>query len=225
MEFILTFINMKKLLLLATISLVFISCKKESLTANGNMTTETRTLAAFTSLHNSGSTAVHVNYGNEYKVELRGSSNLIPYFKTTVSNGMLEVGYERVSVNHDDIEVIVTMPTLGHISLSGSSKVDINGVFPVFDFLKIDISGSGGVWMKTPNTANNVAIDISGSGIADLEKLTSKNAEASISGSGDTRIVVQERLKASISGSGQVYYSGNPIVDARISGSGKVIKF
>ncbi len=225
MKTVLTFINKKTLLWLATFLLLLGSCKKDNLTANGNMTTETRDLKAFASLHNSGSTHVHIVYGNTYKVELKGSSNLIPYFKTTVSNGKLEVGYERASVRHDDVEVTVTMPTVGRISLSGSSRVDLHGAFPLIDFLSVDISGSAVVLLKEAVAANSVTIDISGSGSVDFEKLNCKNAEASLSGSGDARLTVQDKLKANISGSGKVYYTGNPIIEAHVSGSGKVIKF
>lgn len=225
MKSVLTFINNKIVLLLATLLIVLSSCKKEFLSANGNMTTETRNPGVFTKLHNSGSTPVHIVYGDAYKVEVKGSSNLIPYFRTSVSNGKLEVGYQRASVRHDDIEVTVTMPTIALISLSGSSNVDLSGSFPRIDFLNVDISGSASVEMRSNGTANNVDIDISGSGSVNLEKLSSKNAEASISGSGDARIAVQEKLKASISGSGKVYYTGSPLVDSHISGSGKLIKF
>lgn len=225
MKYVLTFINSKTCLLLATIAIFLSSCKKDFLSANGNMTTETRNPGIFTKLHTSGSTPVHVVYGNEYKVEVRGSTNLIPYFKTSVSNGKLEVGYERASVRQDDVEVMVTMPTIALISLSGSSKVDLNGNFPQIDFLDVDISGSAEVMMKSNAAANQVAVAISGSGLVNLEKLLAKNAEVEISGSGDARIAVQDRLKASMSGSGNVYYTGSPLVDSRSSGSGKLIKF
>ncbi len=225
MKSVLTFINTKGLLWLATFSILLGSCKKDNLTANGNMTAVTRDLAVFASLHNSGSTPVHIVYGSTYKVELKGSSNLIPYFKTTVSNGKLEVGYERASVRHDDVEVTVTMPTVSRISLSGNSRVDLSGAFPLIDFLSVDISGSAVVLMKEAAAANKVDIDISGSGSVDFEKLNCQNAKVSLSGSGDARVTVQDKLKANISGNGKVYYAGNPVVEANVSGSGKVIKF
>lgn len=225
MKMVLTFINRKTVLGLATIMFFLGSCKKDNLTANGDMTTVTRNLAAFASLHSSGSTPIHIVYGNTYKVEVKGSSNLIPYFKTVVSNGKLEVGYERASVRHDDVEVTVTMPTVSRISLSGSSQVDLGGNFPLIDFLNVDISGSAVVLLKESAAANNVTIDISGSGSVDFEKLSCKNVEASLSGNGNARLTVRDKLKASVSGSGIVYYAGNPVVEAHVSGTGKVIKF
>ena len=216
---------MKALITIATIFLLFASCKKDRLTANGDMKTETRNLGTFTGVRASGSNDIHISYGSQYKVELRGSSNLIPYFKTNVVNNKLVLNYGNASVWRDDLEVYVTLPMLKNINLSGSSEVDVNGNFPLINFFNVDISGSGEVKVNNFLAAEELDITVSGSGSADLEKLNSKRADASISGSGDVRVRVEDRLKASISGSGKVYYTGSPVVESNISGSGKLIKF
>lgn len=216
---------MKGLITVATIFLLFISCKKDRLTANGDMKTETRNPGTFTGVRSSGSNAIHISYGNECKVELKGSSNLIPYFKTEVVGSRLELSYKNASVWRDDLEIYVTLPIIKSINLSGSSEVDVNGNFPLLAFLNVDISGSGEVKVTNAMTADEIDVTVSGSGEVDLERLSSRFADASISGSGDVRVKVTERLKASISGSGKVYYTGNPVVQSNISGSGKLIKF
>lgn len=215
---------MKHFILLALAAIIFTSCSKERLTASGDKTTETRNPGHFTGINGSGSNNVHVSYGTEYKVILKGSDNLIPHFRTEVMSNILYLKYERVNVHRDDIEIFVTLPFINYVTLSGSGEIGLKGQFPAVETFKVNISGSGEVDIDDSFAANEVSVNISGSGEADLEKLEAKKADIDISGSGDAKIKVTENLKARISGSGKIYYSGNPAIDSKISGSGKVIK-
>lgn len=215
---------MKVLILLTLISVLFIGCSKERLTASGDKTIEIRFPGEFTGLNTSGSNPVHITYGTTFKIELKGSGNLLPYFKTRNMSSTLYLGYEKESVQHDDVEVFVTMPVIKKLAISGKSTVNIERTFPATDYFRLSISGSGRVLIKDAFEADEVLIDISGNGRADLQKISSKEADVNISGKGDASVKVQDILKARISGSGNVYYTGDPEVDAKLSGSGKVIK-
>lgn len=215
---------MRFLLLITCVNILFIGCSKDRLTASGDKTTDIRFPGEFTGINTSGSTPVKITYGTEFKVELKGSDNLIPYFKTNIINGTLYLGYENASVQHDDIEVFVTLPVFRKAALSGSGKIHIEGNFPSINELKISISGSGDVLVKDSFEATKIFVNISGSGKADLLKVIAENADVDISGSGNTSLTIQNKLRVEISGSGKVYYNGSPDVDADISGSGKVIK-
>ena len=201
------------------------ACKKDRLTANGNITSETRDVAQFTGISSSGATEVKVTYGTTFNVVVKGSSNLIPQFTTRVVNNVLYLGFEHVNVHRDDIEVELTMPSIQRVSVSGSGEIDIKGSFPAQQSLSVDISGSAEVEVENPMLVERVNVEISGSGDADLEEVTAKQADANISGSGNVKFQVSDHLKAKISGSGKVYYRGNPTVQQDISGSGKLIKF
>lgn len=203
----------------------FSACKKDRLTGNGNLISETRNLGQFTGISSSGATPIEVKYGIEFSVVVKGSSNIVPHYTTRIVNNVLHIGFERVNVSRDDVEVILTMPTLSKIDLSGSTEVEIEGGFPAIANLNVSISGSGKVEADNAMQIDNVKVDISGSGVVAFEAVTSKTADADISGSGSLRLQVQDRIKAKISGSGKVYYKGNPIIQQDISGSGKLIKF
>ena len=216
---------MKPTLFIAIISLFFFSCTKERLVADGNIITQVRNPGTFSGVHSSGSNPIKIIYGSEYKVEIKGSGNLIPRYKTTIHNGTLNLGYEFVNVHRDDIEVLVTMPEIKNVSMSGSGKLDISGDFPDQSLFRLTISGSSKTNINDIFLAQEVNVNISGSGDANLEKILSERADVKISGSGDVRLSVLNNLNVTISGSGKVYYTGNAIVDSRISGSGRVIKF
>lgn len=216
---------MKKIITLMFISIFLMSCTKEKLTASGDKITETRTPGNFNGVNINGSRTIYVNYGTEYKVEIKGSKNLIPFFKTSIINDVLYLSYEKVNVFHDDLEIMVTLPEIKNAALSGNGKILISGDFPLVDKLKASASGSGEIRADSPFEVNDLLINISGSGKINLEKIVAKDADVDISGSGDARINITEELKARISGSGKLYYSGNPEIDSSISGSGKLIKF
>lgn len=216
---------MRTILFIAIISLLSISCTKDRLTADGNKITEVRQPGNFTGVHSSGANPITITYGAETKIELKGSANLIPRYKTEIRNGVVNLEYEHVNVQNDDIEVFVTLPALKKVSMSGSGKVSISGAFPNTDIFRLSISGSSKTTVNDTFSADEVNVDVSGSGNADLEKITAKKGDVTISGSGDVRTTVENSLKARISGSGKIYYTGNAQVDSQISGSGKVIKF
>lgn len=210
---------------LFAISILFSSCLKERLEGNGNVVTEVRSLSNFSGVVNSGSKRIHVSYGPEYKVELRGSSNLIPAYRSRITNGDLSLYYDQVNVRYDDIEVYVTMPAIRRANLSGSGKISINGNFPSQDFFESRISGSGDIQVNGGFDVNDLDVTVSGSGRADLLNIESRRAEVFISGSGDVKVNVRDHLKAKISGSGRAYYTGNPTIETDISGSGKVVRY
>lgn len=216
---------MKHLTLIIISIFMLSSCKKDRLTANGDRITETRPLNEFNKLRISGANRVSVSYGNEYKVVLKGSSNLIPYFKTTLDGKSLNLSYKNANVNHDDIEIFVTMPLINGASLSGSGGLNIDGSFTSISEFDLSISGSGDVSVNPELMINKLNVKISGSGKAFLQKAVTKETDIDISGSGDVHLQVSDYLKARISGSGDVYYKGNPQLDSRISGSGKLIQF
>lgn len=216
---------MRTILIVALISIISFSCTKDRLSADGNIMTEIRNPGTFTGVYSSGANPITITYGTEYKVEIKGSGNLIPRYKTQIFNGTLNLGYEFVRIGKDDIEVFVTMPVVNHASMSGSGKLNINGIFPVQNQFRLTISGSSDTKVNGVMLADDVNVNISGSGDADLQNIQAKTGDVRISGSGDARLSVQNMLKARISGSGKVFYTGNATVDSEVSGSGTVVKF
>lgn len=212
-------------IVLALIAIINLSaCKKDRLTANGNIISETRDIAQFTGINSSGATPIKVNQGTAFKVVVSGSSNIVPHYTTRVVNNVLYLSFENINVHRDDVEVELTMPSINKIDLSGSGEVKVKGNFPSQSRLLVSISGSAQVDIANAMQAGQVDVEISGSGKAYLEEVEAQQVEADISGSGIARFQVSDRLKAKISGSGIVYYRGNPIIQQDISGSGKIIK-
>src|SRR6476469_497303 len=123
------------------LAVIFLSsCLKERIEGNGHIVSEVRSLSNFTGVENHGSKHIHIAYGADYKVELRGSSNLISIYETEIMNGTLYPHFRNVNVRHDDIEVYITMPAIKRVRLSGSGNISIHGNFPAQDYFEGRIS-------------------------------------------------------------------------------------
>lgn len=213
----------KKLLGISLI-LFICACSKERINADGNQITEIRQTQNFKSVSVAGSSQVSITYGTNFKVELKGSSNLIANFTTRVVNNELLLKYEKVNVDQDDISVYITMPALEQIRTSGSAGFELFGIFPQQENFRVYISGSGNVNVSGELASTNLHGEIAGSGNANLEKIASKKSELEISGSGNFRTRTEETLKVKINGSGNVYYFGNPVLESSLIGAGKLVK-
>ncbi len=205
----------------ATLSLL--SCSKERISGNGSTITETRAINNFTAITASGSTNVYINQGVAFKVEVKGYSNLLPYYETKLVNNTLQLGYKQnVNVKNDNTEVFITLPVLNGLSLFGSGNITTSGAFGGNTDFTANIAGSGNINFSS-GTTQNFTSKIEGSGNIYALNLVADKADATISGSGNTEITANNQLKVKITGSGNVYYRGTPVITTNITGSGAVI--
>ncbi|MBK7882984.1 MAG: DUF2807 domain-containing protein [Chitinophagaceae bacterium] len=202
---------------------IFIGCNKERVTGSGAILTEQRGLNGFNTIYISGSTNVYVTKGLNYKVEVKGYENLLPYFEAEIDNNTLQLGYKNnVNVKNDNVEVFVTLPELKGLSLSGSGNITTTGNFEGNSSFQTNISGSGNIKFSE-GTTKNYTSSITGSGNIKAFGLAAEHADISISGSGNNEVNATGKLKVKISGSGNVYYKNTPAITTTISGSGAVI--
>ncbi len=208
---------------------------------SGNVVKQSRDISGFTKLDVEGSVTVLLRSGNDFKVEVETDDNIVPYVETRKEGESLVISLKENTSFHNavGINVLIQVPSLKEIDLSGSGAVEGTGQFYDPDKLKLSATGSGNITMniKSPEVGVDIAgsgtirlggetrdldIDIGGSGDYLGEGLKSENAKVSIGGSGTAKVFASISLKASIAGSGGVYYKGNPNVTKDIAGSGEV---
>lgn len=203
--------------------LVLSSCTKDHIRGGGPKDTVTRNVANFTNVSGSGNSNVFITQGAEFKVEVKGYSNLLPYFETEVINNELQLGYrDNISVKNDNIEVFITMPFLTGVKLSGSGEIKTNGNFSGNTRFEAFIAGSGNI-IIAQGSAKQFFASIAGSGSINAINMVAEKAEVHSTGSGNTEITATQELKVRISGSGNVYYKGSPQITTEIAGSGNVL--
>lgn len=210
----------------AMISVMFmlLSCSKEKINGGGPVVTESRSVSGFTAISAEGSSRVTITQGNTFRVDVKGYSNLIPYYETRLVNNMLHLGYKPgVNVKDDNIEVFITLPVLDGIHLSGSGDIRTNGAFNGNNLFEASIAGSGNIYFSS-GTTQQFNSTIAGSGNIFAIDMLSNKADIRVDGSGNTEIFAASELKVTITGSGNVFYRGTPVISTQITGSGTVIR-
>jgi hypothetical protein len=228
-------------------SLSFTSCDKEVICTDGDgaIITKTLSIADFTGIDLEEAGDVIISQGATQEVVVTGHSNIVNKLKTDVSGDIWKIDLGRGCFDNYELTIMVTVPDLETVRLSGSGNITVNDFTGQNNDLELDISGSGEMFLNTFNSPNNLNVNISGSGaITFYEEITGVNkldlrisgsgefygflvnadeCKIKVSGSGDCEVSVNDELDVNISGSGNVYYKGNPTLTQHISGSGTLI--
>jgi hypothetical protein len=187
-----------------------------SLGDDGPRTTQTRAVAAFSHIDNQDSVDLRLHVGEPQRVRVRAGEKVIDDVRTEVHDGTLQVTFDHDGWGGDSVVVDVSVPRLTGIEASGSGDIDADGV--AADAFEVTSDGSADI--AVAGTAARLAVDLDGSGDADLGELTAREARVFVSGSGDLDVRAGERLDVAVDGSGDVRYHGNPEVTQNVDGSG-----
>ncbi|MGV3557803.1 head GIN domain-containing protein [Larkinella arboricola] len=183
-----------------------------------------------------------IDVANAIDVEVRkGSFDIVAdlspgeteYLSVKSENGVLVARFNRPAgawlpgKNRRSPRLLITMPALRGITLSGASDGDVNDAFDSNE-LEINLSGAADLSMKDI-TANRIRIKASGasdtklrgrvqhldveiSGASDLSayNLTAEEAIIRASGASDASVTVTRRLEKNTRGGADVSHRGNP---------------
>ena len=105
------------------------------------------------------------------------------------------------------------------IDLSGASDINLELKSP-----KIDAGTSGAGTITLKGETKDFSVHGSGSSSMHCADLMAENVEVDISGAGDAEVYASVKLDVEVSGAGDVKYRGNAIVSKSISGAGSVNK-
>lgn len=128
------------------------------------------------------------------------------------AHGAHHPGYPKLTI-------VVRAPGISRFDISGRNTLAIEGYHQ--PQLRLDVSGDAEV--TAAGEADEINLDLSGSGEADLAALKAKGAQVDISGAADAVIAPTEWAKLDISGMGDVQLLTNPPrLETDVSGAGKV---
>jgi hypothetical protein len=105
------------------------------------------------------------------------------------------------------------------IDLSGASDAVLEISAPE---IEAELSGAGSLTMR--GETKDLSIEGSGSSKIRCFDLLAENVSIDISGAGNAEVSASTRLNVKVSGAGDVLYKGKPTVDQHISGAGSVKK-
>ncbi|OKL40290.1 hypothetical protein A3841_18375 [Pontibacter flavimaris] len=152
----------------------------------GNVETRSLNLQPFSRVEANGDFKVYITQGETQLVEVRGEPNILDQLETSISNnGTWEIEHRDCVRKSKTVEVYITMPQVESLYLNGSGRIVSQDEF----------------------TANELAVEVNGSGKIDFD-------------------VTAAKVIARVTGSGEVALHGEaPLYTVNISGSGKAAAF
>ena len=210
-------------LLIAGVQEVQAQWGNKKVVGNGNVTTKTINTGNYDAIKGVGSMDVHLEKGSEGNITVTTDENLQEYIIVEVKDGALVIRTKK--------------------NIYLKTKKGIHVTVPFQDISEVSLVGSGDIDTKDPITANNLEVNVTGSGDVVLE-VNSKMLEAKVTGSGDMELsgttdelevrvsgsgdfkgfdLQAQNTNASVSGSGDVKVVAKNSIKARVNGSGDIV--
>lgn len=210
---------MKKLTILSVLFLWTVVCVEAQ-------TKETRSVETFTKIAFRVPGKLYLRQGSPQKVVIEGDKDILAEIETDVEGSRLVIEKEGKDWNwnnDDQIKVYVTVKDIEALSVGGSGDL-IGETKIIADDINLNVSGSGNMTVEV-EASGDMESNVSGSGNIEL-KGKCKDFNSDVSGSGKVIMTLTASGDADfgVSGSGKIEASGSASkVKAAISGSGKVL--
>ena len=186
---------------------------------------QTRSVAPFTAVSNSGPVNLHIEVGKAQSVRVSGTDDLVSDLQTEVVGNelRLHMGRDTTHFNrsHDALDVTITVPQLTMLSMGGAGETTIthmNG-----DDLEVRWGGAGS--LKAEGTVRKLTMNVGGVGSIDTRELHAETAKVNVGGVGSVKVWASSELDASLGGVGSLTYYGDPkTVNTHGGGLGSISK-
>ncbi|GAB3335884.1 head GIN domain-containing protein [Marivirga atlantica] len=237
---------MKKL----TLSLLFIFAVIFQLTAQVN--SHNLNIVDFHSISCNSKYTVYVKQSNKVEVKVEAVKEIYEISEFVVKEGVLHININKEESNDksvlrqiDDIKILPTLKV--YVSIKDVKALSVNGTGKIItensiaaDDLKLLVAGSGSLEadikgktvdakvagpgrLKLSGYANNLRLDLSGSGDVEAYDFEVSSAEVLSYGSSSANINVTDKLDATIYGSGSIDVKGaTKELSKKIYGSGSI---
>ena len=171
---------------------------------------QTRTVAPFSTVSNSGPVSVHIEVGKAQSIVVSGSDELVGDLLTEVVGNELKLHMRHDTTNfnshHDSLRVTITVPQLTAFTMAGAGETVITHMSG--DALDVRFGGAGS--LKADGSVRNLTLNVGGVGSIDTRDLHAESATVNVGGVGSVKVWASARLDASVGGVGSLTYYGDP---------------
>lgn len=154
---------------------------QDTITGNGNVTTQKRDVGTFTGIEVGSGIDVILTQGEPQSVEVEADENLLEWINTEVTGGVLHIKTDKSIRFAKTKTVRVTCQTLDKIGVSSAGDVSGTNRFKT-ETLDIDMSSAGDLRMELE--ADAITVTISSAGNVSLSGKTG-SLKADLSSAGD----------------------------------------
>ena len=192
----------------------------DCLRGTGNLVSEDRSLPNFTAIVNTIPANVFITQGDLEDVRVEARSDIIGDIRTVINLETLTIRVEECIQDLGGVEIHVTIPEITDLTITGVGNMTaVNDL--VVTQLDLSLTGVGNFNLR--GSAQNLDIDIAGSGSINAFPFETDICDINISGEGDAEVFVNDELDVTITGVGDVFYQGMPVVTSTITGVGTVV--
>lgn len=192
----------------------------------GSTVEEIRDVSGFYAVSNTTSFNVHVSQADSFSVLVVAQENLMPLIETNKSGGTLIIKTREFSCirNSSSIDVFVTLPEIEELHLTGSGRIECDGI--VADELELSTTSSGDMSVDSV-FCDDLYVKLTGSGDVEINKADALYSQVRLTGSGDIDLgeLLTEDIEITQTSSGnidgEVY--GAETADISLTGSGRIM--
>ena len=156
---------------------------------------ESRSVAPFTTISNSGPVNLHIEVGKAQSVRVSGSDELVSDLETDVVGNELRLHVRRDTTSfnrsHDSLNVTITVPQLTAFTMGGAGETTITHMRG--DSLEVRFGGAGS--FRADGTVKNLVMHVGGVGSIDTRELHAETATVNVGGVGSVKVWASQRLE------------------------------
>ena len=204
----------------AALGLLLTGCWPVGIRGNGHITTDSRTISAFSEIEADGAFQIEWRSGPP-ALSVTTDENLLQYIDNRNIDNRLRLHSARNLWPTHGVKVVVSSPTRSAARLTGATRLIANQLSGA----RFALETTGAANVTLDGNVNELLADMTGASKLNAQSLQTKTAEISTTGASHAEVAVSETLKVSITGAGKVIYSGNPpTIEKHITGAGKIRK-
>jgi len=188
---------------------------------SGTSKSETRNVRGFTKIDAGGAVNVEIAVQKNFSVVVEADDNLLANIKTEVSGDTLKIYSEDRISPKTRVNVLISMPEMEGLDVSGASSGNVANV----NADSLELKASGASEIKMDGTAKELNADASGASTINAESLKVENADVEASGASKAIVSATNDLKVDASGASKILYVGEPKnIKQNSSGASSVTK-
>jgi hypothetical protein len=213
-----TFMNRITISVLTTFIILITGCEWLGVRGNGHITTDQRTVTAFSEIEAEGAFEIEWRSGAP-ALSIMTDENLLPYIENrNIDNRLRLHSRDHIRPTHG-VKIVISSPTRSAAKLTGATRLTANQLSGA----KFAVESTGAARVALDGSIDELLADMTGASDLKAKSLQTKTAQISTTGAADADISVSDTLKVSITGAGKVNYSGNPpTIEKHITGAGSI---
>jgi hypothetical protein len=189
--------------------------------SNGNTDRQTRNVDEFSRVYLSVDATLYITQGSPQKLEIEADPDVLADIETEVNGESLNIKTQK-NLRNKTITVYITVPEIEGLGVAGSGTILGQGKISADD-LDLEVAGSGKIELSDVSAAE-LSADIAGSGDIQVSGTASDELEVEIAGSGNFKgsDLEAKEVEIHIAGSGSTWVNASSSLDVEIAGSGDV---